>query len=289
MNNNFVITTDYTADLSEEFYAKSGIDRAILPFNIKGGDYDIKNNAISYHDFYQALRDGNFATTSQVSQYDAKEIFTKHLKEGKDVIHFCFSSGVSSSFYNFPPTIEELKEEFPDRKVVVIDTLAGAGALGIMVDHANKMRENGADFDAVVKHFEENKLKYYHYFIVSDLKFLKRSGRISGIEATLGVILGIKPVLSLDHAGKIKPVAKQKGMKKACQAMCTNLLDKLDRENSDYIIIGHGDNIEQAHKLGEMIKQELDIEIVYNNVSHLIGAHAGPDCLALFFLGKEIR
>lgn len=287
---NYVITTDFTADYSEEFYNETKISRLVLPFNLGKDEYDLKNTKIDFHTFYQSLRDGVSVVTSQVSQYDAKIVFSEYLKQGLDIIHFSFSSGCSSSYVSFNSTINELKEEFPDNKIYIIDSLAGAGALGIFVDKAYKLQQSGMSFDDLIAWAEDSKLKLRHYFIVDDLKFLKKSGRLSGIEATIGSILGIKPVLALDINGKIKPVAKPRGTKKAYLAMRDYLIGEFDKDNNDYIMVGHGDNIENAHKLAAILEEAVPgVKIIYNNVSHLIGAHAGPDCLALFFYAKTNR
>lgn len=286
----YAITTDYTADYSEEFYAETKIDRLILPFNLGKEEYDLRDKKIDFHTFYQSLRDGVGVVTSQVSQYDAKNVFSEYLKQGLDVIHFSFSSGCSSSYDSFNATVNELKEEYPNNRVYIVDSLAGAGALGIMVDKAYRLQQNGMAFDDLIAWAEDEKLRFRHYFIVDDLKFLKKSGRLSGIEATIGSILGIKPVLALDVNGKIKPVAKPRGSKKAYLAMRDYLAEEFDADNNDYVMVGHGDNIETAHKMASIIKESIpDVKIIYNNVSHLIGAHAGPDCLAIFFYAKTKR
>lgn len=284
--NKFVITTDYTADLTEQFYQESGIERVLLPFNIGNAEYDIKNSALSYTDFYNKMRSGAVVTTSQVSQYDATQIFSKHLEKGLDILHLCFSSGVSSSFDNFAQTVKDLKVKYPNNRVVVIDTLCGAGALGIMVDKAYKMQQGGKTLDEIATWIEKNKLRFQHFFVVDDLASLRRGGRLSGLEALVGTILGIKPVLALNHAGKILPIAKVRGQKKAYAEMERLTLDQINVEENEYIIVGHGDNLEYAKMVGEPIAKATGLPIVYNYINYLIGAHAGPNVVAVFFLGK---
>lgn len=287
--NNYVITTDYTSDQVDGFYERTGIERVILPVDMAGKTYDCRTSNITAKDFYQKMRDGATASTSQVSQFDAMEIFSKHLEKGEDILHFCFSSGCSSSFDNFTATVNELKEKFPDRRVEVIDTLAGSGALGIMVDIADKMKRDGKSLDDVKNWIEENKLKFNHYFIVDDLANLKRGGRLSRIEAALGTVLGIKPVLILDKDGKISAIAKVRGKKKAYQAMIDSVVENIDKDNNDYILMTHGDCPDVVEEIGNRIEELVGIDVKYTDLDYVIGAHAGPDVVAVFFIGKDKR
>lgn len=283
----FIITTDYTADMPESFFIENKIDRVILPFTIDNKEYDGRDNTISYEEFYSKIRNGSIASTSQVSQYDAEMIFSKYLEQGYDILHLCFSSGVSSSFDNFAATVKELKVKYPERKVLVIDSLSGSGGLGIMVDKALKMQKSGKTLEEVADWIEKNKLRFNHFYVVDDLGNLKRGGRISKIEATLGMALNIKPVLSLDDRGKINAVAKLMGKKKALNSMVQRVIDGIIPEENDFIVITHGGNLSLAKELGSKIKEKLDIEIIYTDLDYLVGAHAGADVVAVFFIGKR--
>lgn len=213
--NNFVITTDYTCDLYDDFWKENDVPRLKMPISIGDKEYDIESTYISKVDMFNQMREGAIIKTSQVNQFDAMEKFDKILSSGKDVLHISFSSGVSASFENFAPTVNELKKKYPERKIEVLDSLAGSCALGIMLIDAIKMQKEGKTFEQVRDYIENNKLKYAHFFVVQDLINLRRSGRISSIEARIGTILGIKPVLTLDTKGKIGVADKVRGTKKS--------------------------------------------------------------------------
>lgn len=283
----FLITTDYTCDLPESFFAENKIERLIMPFNLNGTEYDIKNKNISYHDYYQAMRDGGTVQTSQVNQYDAKEQFSRILEQKKDILHISFSSGVSSSFENFATTVKELNSLYPEGKIAVVDSLSGSGSLGLMLHYAVKMKNQGKSLEDIVAYLEENKLYYNHYFIVDDLQHLKRGGRVSAIEATLGTILGIKPILALDVKGKISAIAKVRGVKKAYSTMIERTLNEIDLSKNEFIIITHADNLGYAKEVGDKISESTKLHVEYLNLSYLIGGHTGADTTAIFFIGKK--
>lgn len=283
----FLITTDYTCDLPENFFSENNIERLIMPFTQNGIEYDIKNKSIPYHDFYQKMREGSGVQTSQVSQYDAKEQFSRILEQNMDVLHISFSSGVSASYENFAPTVKELKMLYPEGNVVVIDSLAGSGGLGLMLYYANKMKQQGKSLQEVASYLEENKLNFNHYFIVDDLQHLKRGGRVNAIEATLGTILGIKPILALDIHGKISAIAKVRGFKKAYSNMVERTLKEIDIAKNDFLIVVHADNLNYGMEVGEKLKAATGLNIEYLNLSYLIGGHTGADTSGIFFIGKK--
>lgn len=287
--NKYVILTDMTCDLNPEYFTKNNVERLTLPFEIDGVTYNKFETLMPYPEFYQTMRDGKMPKTSQVNQYDAAEIFTKYLEEGYDILHLCFSSGVSGSFDGFKPTLAELKEKYPDRKIIVIDSKAGSGALGIMLDKALKQKAAGKSMEEISKWIETNKLKFHHLFMVEDLQHLKRSGRLSKAEAALGQILGVKPILSLDAAGKIDPVAKVRGSKKAYAKMIELTVEEYDPANNDFIVVSHGDWLEKAKEIGDEISQKVGLPIVYCNVNYLIGSHVGPKAMAVFYYSKKSR
>ena len=194
----FVITTDYTCDIYPEFFEENNIVRVVMPITIDGEEYDLENTKITSKDLYDKMRAGSSCKTSQANQFDAITKFNDLLNEGYDILHLCFSSGVSCTFENFTPTVNELSKKFPDKKIMVVDTLSGSGALGLLLSDCIKLQKGGITIEEVYSYCEENKLCYSHYYIVQDLTHLKKGGRINAIEATIGTILGIKPVLSLD-------------------------------------------------------------------------------------------
>lgn len=285
--NKFVITTDYTCDIDNQFFEDNNIVRVVMPVNIDGVEYDLESTKISPKELYDKMRAGSVCKTSQVNQFDAITKFNNILNEGNDILHLCFSSGVSSTFENFASTVNELKKKFPNNKVIVIDTLCGSGALGIMLYDCVKMQKEGKSIDEIAEYCENNKLCYSHYYVVQDLAHLKKGGRINAIEATIGTILGIKPVLSLDYSGKINVVSKVRGSKKAFKAMIDMVMKNIIIPNNDFLIMAHSDCLEDAIDIGKVLSERTGLEVKYCDLTCLIGAHVGPNTVAVFFKGHE--
>lgn len=285
--NKFVITTDYTCDINEEFITENKIVRVVMPISIDGEEYDLETKKITSKELYDKMRNGASCKTSQANQFDATTKFNEILSGGNDILHLCFSSGVSSTFENFTATVNELKKKYPDNKIIVVDTLCGAGALGIMLYDCIKMQKEGKSIDEVFKYVEENKLRYSHYYVVQDLAYLKKGGRINAIEATIGTILGIKPVLSLDYEGKINVVSKVRGAKKAFKAMIDMVMKNIIIPDNDFISMAHSDCLEDAKEIGEVLAERTGLEVRYCDLTCIIGSHVGPNTVAVFFKGHE--
>lgn len=285
--NKYVITTDYTCDIDNEFFIENNIIRVVMPVSIDGDEYDLENKKITPKELYDKMRNGSICKTSQANQFDAITKFNSILSEGNDILHLCFSSGVSSTFDNFTATVNELKKKYPDRKVIVVDTLCGSGALGIMLYDCIKMQNEGKTIEELQTYLEENKLRYLHYYVVQDLIHLRRSGRINSIEATIGSILGIKPVLSLDYAGKINVVNKVRGSKKAFKAMIDMVMKNIIIPDNDFIIMAHSDCINDAKEIGEVLHERTGLPIRYCDLTCIIGSHVGPNTVAVFIKGHE--
>lgn len=283
----FAITTDMTADMPEGFFADNGVDVAFMPFALDG--VDIEPDTIpTHHEFYDKLRAGAVPSTSQTSAYEAIQIFEKNLQAGEDVLHISFSSGMSGSFDNISNAATELCRKYRDRKILVLDSLSGCGGEGLMVYYALKMRDEGKTIEEVYNWLNDNRMNFHHFFIVEDLNTLYRSGRLSRIEAAVGTILGIKPLLELNHYGKIMPLLKVMGKKKALTAIAEQVEKYCKPELNDFILVEHGDDIEGAKVLAQKIMEIFpQVTIRYCNVNYLVGSHAGPGALAVFFFGAE--
>lgn len=284
--NKFVITTDYTCDINEDFIKENNIVRVVMPITIDGEEYDLENKIITSKELYDKMRNGASCKTSQANQFDALTKFNEILSNGNDVLHLCFSSGVSSTFENFTPTVNELKKKYPNNKIIVVDTLCGAGALGLMLYDCVKMQKEGKSIEQVSDYVEENKLRYSHYYVVQDLAYLKKGGRINAIEATIGTILGIKPVLSLDSDGKINVVCKVRGAKKAFKAMIDMVMKNIIIPENDFIIMAHSDCIDDAKEIGEVLAERTGLEVKYCDLTCIIGSHVGPNTVSVFFKGN---
>lgn len=287
MADTFVIVTDMTADLPEGWLAERNIDFASMPYTIDGKEYG-RTNTLSYEEFYQQLRMGAMPTTSQTDVYDAEQIWLKHLENGQNILHLCFSSGMSGSFDSLQNLRKELLKKFPDRKIYVVDTLGGAGGEGLAVYYAAKQKEEGKNIEEIYEWLEENKLGFHHFFIVEDLNYLCRGGRLSKVEALIGTALRIRPILHLNVQGKIAPVLKAIGTKKAISAMLELTEKNIIKEQNDFILISHGGDLSAAKNFGEKVAERFPgIRLEYCNVNYLVGSHAGAGSLAIFFFGTK--
>ena len=227
-------------------------------------------------------------TTSQVNPENAKNIFLPYLKDGYDILHIAFSSGLSGSYNSTRIAAEELSEEFPDRKITIIDSLAASLGEGLLVHKAVMLKEQGADLDAVADWVEQNKLHIVHNFTVDDLFHLHRGGRVSKATAILGTMINVKPILHVDDEGHLIALSKVRGRKKSLQALVDSMEKQMGayRSQNDIVFISHGDSLADAQYVADLVKQRFGIEsFLINYVGPTIGAHSGPGTIALFYMG----
>ena len=286
----FVILTDSSADLTAEMVAKLGVEVLPMSFIMDNKTYlnYPDNREMDPHQFYELLRQGGSATTAAINIHEYTEAIGKLLDTGKDVLVLVFSSGLSSTFQASRLAVEELQEEYPDRKIYTVDTLCASLGQGLLVTHAARQRAMGKSIEEVRDWVEENKLKLCHQFTVDDLHFLKRGGRISATTAAVGSMLQIKPVLHVDDEGKLVNIAKARGRKASLKA----LVDKMDKTAIDpgnqTVYISHGDCPEDAREVANMVRARFGtVDIQMNHIGPVIGAHSGPGTVALFYLGHE--
>ena len=208
--------------------------------------------------------------------------------EGRPVIYLGFSSVLSGSVNSANLAKDAVKEEIKDADITVIDSKCASLGEGLIAYQANEMLKSGASKDETVGWIEANKLRMNHWFTVDDLGHLKRGGRLSGTAAFLGTLLDIKPVLHVSDEGKLVPVSKAKGRKKSIKALYEMLQERIELPEEQVIAISHGDCLEDAEYLKDMIQKEYKVkDIIINEVGPVIGSHSGPGTLALFFLGAK--
>ena len=283
----YIIITDSSADLTPEMSAELGLSTVQLEVLLEGQKTQA-NNAVDIKKIYDELRAKKSATTSAVNIETFLELFESLLQKDVDLLYLGFSSGLSSTFSAGAVAMQELSEKYPDRKLYAVDTLCASMGQGLLVYYAAKMKETGADIDAVRNWVEQNKLHLSHWFTVDDLFFLKRGGRVSAATAVVGSILSIKPVMHVDNAGKLINVAKVRGRKAAVDALFDKMKATMIEGKNDVAFISHGDCIEDAEYLANRIRTELGVaDVKINYVGPVIGAQSGPGTLALFFLGTE--
>jgi len=283
----FTITTENTADLPENYYTENEIEYMYLPCTMGDKVYN-KENELSSEDFYKIMRDGAMPTTSQVNSEDAKAVWVPMIEAGKEILHLSFSSGLSGTYNSCRIAAEELKEEYPDCKLIVIDSVCASLGQGMFVDKAVQMRTAGKSIDEVANFLEEKKLEFCHVFTVDDLNHLHRGGRVSKVAAVIGTMINLKPILHVDDDGKLIPIGKVRGRKKSLLELMSLMKAKIDGYEGEVgkVFISHGDSLEDAEFLAKNIEEKLGREVsIINPIGATIGAHAGPGTIALFFMG----
>lgn len=286
--NDFIITTDNAADLFFGYYDEHPTTMVPMPFSIAGKHYEFEEECPPMLEYYDLLKQGNLVNTAQVNRDTAKVIFRKVLEEtGKDMLFISFSSGMSGSYDSMFKVLEELRTEFPDRRLEIVDTLSGAGGEGLCVYYAKKMQDSGASMDEIIEWIENNKRCAHNVFIVDDLKNLKHSGRISSIAALLGMIMQIKPILELNNEGKVAMLGKALGRKKAINEIVRFFTEYFIPEKNDFILIGHTGNQADADLLANNIRPLAgDVPIKFGYINRLVSGNAGYNSLVVYFMGK---
>ena len=283
----YVIITDSSADLSDELLAKYDIDCLQLEVTLEG-EGSRPNNEVEPKPFYDALRAKKGATTSASSPAAFRECCKSHLDAGKDILYLGFSSGLSSTYNAGFIAARELSEEYPDRKILTVDTKCAALGEGLIVLLAAKKRESGADIEETRRYVKEIRPNLAHWFTVDDLFFLKRGGRVSGATAVVGSMLQIKPVMHVDDDGRLVKVTTARGRRGSLDALVQRMKDSILDRPDQMVTIGHGDCLEDAKYVADRIRATMGLEVeVIDYVGPVIGAHSGPGTIALFFLGKE--
>ena len=287
---NFVILTDSSADLGDDLVRQLDVQVLPLSFTLEQQTYHNypDNREMEPHAFYQKLRDGAVATTSAVNVSQYTEFLEPLLQAGRDVLILAFSSGLSATYNSSVIAVQELAEKYPERKLYTVDTLCASLGQGLLVYLAARERDSGKTIEEVRDWAEANKLSICHQFTVDDLHFLKRGGRISATTAVVGSMLQIKPVLHVDDEGHLINIAKARGR----QASLKALVDKMEKTAIDpahqTVFISHGDCLEDAQMVADLVKERLGVPEVYlNPIGPVIGAHAGPGTVALFYVGTE--
>ncbi len=287
----FKIITDSSCNLSPEMLADLGIIHKSLTIVEESGK-EIKNyltdSSFNFKDFYNRLRNKENIKTSLINTDEFTVLFEDVLKAGEDVLAIIFSSGISGTYQAAKIAGEDLQEKYPERKIVVIDSLCASIGHGLLIYYAANMQREGKSIEEIADFIYQNRLNMVHKFTVDDLFFLKRGGRLSGGVAIVGTILQIKPVLHVNNEGKLIAEEKVKGRKKSINSLFESFKNNAIDPENQVIAICHGDCLEDAEFLANKIKSEYNVkDIIINYCDPVLAAHAGPGVLALFYLGKE--
>ncbi len=285
---NYKIITDSACDLPKAMLQELDVVTIPLHLLFKGENMPdtVEDGAIA--DFYAGMRAGEVGKTSAVNPEGWRTVIEPVLKEGYDALVLAFSSGLSTTYQSAAIAATELMEEYADRKVIVVDTLCAALGQGLFVWHTCKMRDTGLSLEELAAWAEKNKFHTIHWFTVDDLVYLKRGGRISAATAVMGAMLNIKPVLHVDDEGHLVSVSKVRGRKHAVKALADKFAEVGDGWDNSTVFICQADCMADAEMLKAMVQQaKPGTEVMIGNLGAVIGSHAGPGTLALFFMGDK--
>ena len=281
----FKIITDSGCDFTLAELEQMNVGRAPLSVLFKGELCEDFATDEERKVLYDGVRGGEMPTTSAVNPEGWATVMRPALEEGKDVLCLCFSSGLSTTYQSAVIAAEELKDEYPDRRICVVDTLCAALGQGLLVWHACRHRDAGESLEEVTAWVEANKLKLCHWVTVEDLNHLKRGGRVSAASAMVGTMLNIKPIICVSNEGKLVSTGKVRGRKAAIEYICKKVAEATDK---DMVFIGHGDCREDAETCARLLKEKYGVKEVHiGYVGAVIGAHTGPGVLVTFYMGQQ--
>ena len=283
------IVTDSSCDLGINFIEENNIELIPLLLNLDGETLkDDLGKSLGYREFYEKLRAGSMPSTSQINIYTFEEKFKELLDKGYEILYIGLSSALSGTFNSANMARNNILEENPNAKIAVVDSISVSMGLGMLIKKAYEMINEGKMLEEIVQWIEENKSKVIHAILVDDLKHLKRGGRLSASSAAVGTILNIKPLLKLNNSGAVEATEKVKGKKKALKRLASIVKEKAINIENEILYIMHGDALEEAQYLKEIILQELnfkDVKVEY--IGTVIGTHGGPGTIATVFWGNE--
>ena len=286
------IITDSTGDLTPELIRDLQLTVIPMEFTIDGKSYRNypDGHEMSAKAFYHLLRAGKTSTTAQINAHEFMDWADPILQAGEDILYLAFSSGLSGTCQSAYMAKEELSARYPDRKIYVVDSLAASMGEGLLAYYASKMQLEGKTIDEVYQWLQDNKLHLCHWFTVDDLNHLKRGGRVSSAAALFGTMLGIKPVLHVDDAGHLIPVAKIRGRRQSLDSLVAHMEQTVTNPEEQVIFISHGDCEKDAQYVADQIRAKWNVkEIVLNEIGPVIGTHSGPGTVALFYFSRDKR
>ncbi len=289
----FILSCCSTADLPLEFFQTRNVQLICFHFTMDGVDYaDDLGQSIPFDDFYKRISDGAQPTTSQVNVQQYIEFFEPFLKEGKDILHIAFSSGLSGSYNSACIARETLLEQYSDRKIYLVDSLAASSGFGLLVDTAADLRDSGKSAEEIYAYLEENKLNLHHWFFSTDLTSYIRGGRVTPIAGFFGTMLKICPLLNVNNEGKLIPRQKCRGKSKAVDEIVQKMAEHAEGgvDYSGKCFISQSACYDDARAVADRVEstfKNLNGKVMINNIGTVIGSHTGPGTVALFFYGDK--
>ena len=290
---NFILTCCSTVDMKKEFFEQRQIPYVCFHYTMDGVTYpDDLGQSIPFPEFYDRIAKGATPVTSQVNVDEYCDFFEPFLKEGKDILHLTLSSGISGTYNSACVAREEMSSRYPDRKIVIVDTLGASAGYGLLTDAVADLRDKGAALEEAAEWTENNKLLVHHWFFSTDLTSFKRGGRISATSAMLGTVLNICPLMSIDDKGHLIPRQKIRTKKKAIQeivhTMEAHAIDGKNYSGKCHLSYSACEN--DAREVAALVEERfprLSERVLVNSIGAVIGSHTGPGTVALFFWGDK--
>ncbi len=294
MEHKFILSCESTVDLPYSYVSSRDIPVLFYTYSVNGKTYvdDMLRDPAALPNFYEMLKGEHLPSTSQINEVQYEEYFDSQLDKG-DLLHIAFSSGMSGSYNHAVAAAERVREKYPDRKLVVIDSRCGSSGFGLLVELAADLRDSGASFDEVADWVLNNRGRIQHHFFSSDMRFFKRSGRVSGPTAMLGAILNICPIMKLNEKGSIIAYDKVRGKKNAIHRI-SDLMAATAEGGEGYTgkcFISHSNCPEDAELLRAALVERFPQAAAINvyDIGTIIGSHCGPYTVAAYFYGEERR
>lgn len=288
---NFILSCESTVDMPYSYVSERGINVIFYTYTVDGVEYidDMGRDENALPNFHKMLKEGKMPTTSQINQYNYEEYFEEMLQKG-DVLHIAFGRGMSGSVVNAVNAAAAMREKYPDRKIIVVDTLASSSGYGMLVDYAADMRDEGKSMEEIEKWILDNRMNVHHQIYATDLFHLRRGGRVSGPAAMIGTVLGICPIMRLNAEGSINAYGKVRSKKKAV-AETVKVMEEHAQNGYDYdgkCFICHANCIEDAEIVKAMIEEKFkNVEVKIFDIGTIIASHTGQGTVALFFMGDD--
>ncbi len=285
--NDYVISVNSTVDVSKEWLNERNVPVVPLKYTIDGQTYE-DMEGLSSKEFFAKLRAGDKSVTSQVNPDEAYAILKPYAEEGKDILHLAFSSGLSGTCESMQIAAARLSEEFPERKIIVVDTLCASMGEALLLYYVLQQKEQGKTIEEAAQWAEENKLHVCHNVTVDDLNHLYRGGRVSRSTAILGTLVQIKPIIHMDDAGTLQVINRIRGRKKSLHKIVDMAVEQFRGWKNDLLMVTHGDCQEDAEYVADLAREKMGINnVMIHNVGTVIGSHTGPGVVALFCMGDK--
>ena len=289
----YILSCSSTADMTNGYYSSRDIHHIDSTYSIDGQIYDESmGESVPLSDFYEKMRNGINPTTSQIDMADYKEYFKKFLEDGKDVLHICLSSSISDSYLTATAAAEELKGEYPERQLHVVDSLSASAGMGLLIDILADKRDEGMPIDRL-KLYAENSKKYInHWFFSTDLTTYLKEESLTNFTYKIGKTLNFCPLMCVDGDGKLVVIEKVKTKKKTMEAIVSRMEVQAveGKRDTGKWFISHADSEKEATKLASMLEARfpnLKGNVEVKEIGHIIGAHTGPGTVAVFFVGDK--